>query len=72
MKTETIQEYLARGGVITIAKPGAEKYDHSAKYRKDSELNALRALKSTLTDQNQIALIEQAIDTRIQILKCTP
>lgn len=72
IKTETLEEYMARGGTITVCKPGPEKYDHSAKYRKDSQLNALKALKKQegLSDKD-VEKIDQAIMSRIQILKVT-
>jgi hypothetical protein len=71
MKTETMDEYLARGGKITRAKPGPEKYDHSAKYRKDKQLNALKQLRKQVTDAATAEKIDLAICTRIEILKVT-
>jgi hypothetical protein len=71
MKVETMEEYIARGGKIEQCKPGPEKYDHSAKYRKDKQLNALRLLKKQIADPKDLQKVEDAIMTRIQILKVT-
>lgn len=72
MNTETMDDFLARGGKITVAKPGPEKYDHSAKYRKDKQLSALRLLAKQVENPKDLAKVEDAIMTRIQILKVTP
>lgn len=72
MKTETVQEFLARGGQITVYPPGPKKYDHSTKYRKDKQLNALKQLKQQDgLSEADIDQIDAAIATRIQILKVT-
>lgn len=70
MKTETIQEFLSRGGFVTKCAPGPEKYDHSSKYKKDKCLQSLYALLKVdgLSDY-EIESIEHAIDIRLQILK---
>ena len=71
MSAETMQEYLARGGKVTKLPAAPEKYDHSAKYRKDKQLIALKLLAKQVQDPNQLLKVETAIMTRIQILKVT-
>lgn len=69
MKIETMNEFIARGGNITVAKPGPNKFDHSVKYRKDKELIALRLLEKQIKDPKNKAKVECAIMSRIEILK---
>jgi hypothetical protein len=72
MKTETIEDFLARGGKIQKCANGPTTYDHSSKYKKDSQLHALRQLKkqANLSDTDKLK-IDRAISARIQILKTT-
>jgi hypothetical protein len=71
MSTEAMQEFLARGGKITQCKPGPEKFDNSSKYRKDKMLTALKLLAKQVKDPKELTKVEEAIYTRIQILKTT-
>lgn len=69
MKTETIEEFLSRGGQITVLKPAPIKFDHSSKYRKDKQLQALLAIRKQISDNNLIKDIDEAIEIRLSILK---
>lgn len=71
MSAEAMQNFLARGGKITQCEPGPEKFDHSVKYRKDKQLNALKLLAKQVDDPQDLAKVEHAIAVRIQILKVT-
>lgn len=66
---EMMTLYLANGGKITRVE--SSKFNSSAKYSKDSQLNALRALKKIVTNETDLLEIDQAISRRIEVLKVT-
>lgn len=69
MKKETMDDFMLRGGQITLCPISLEKFDYSAKYKHDKQLSALRILLKTLTNQKDKEKVESAITTRINILK---
>jgi len=69
MKTETMEEFLARGGQIVQLKPAPIKFDHSSKYRKDKQLQALLALRKQVDNDDLIKEVDEAICIRLEILK---
>jgi len=72
MNLETLNQFIARGGQVFKAEPGRVKYDHSVKYRKDKQLQALKLLAKQTLSPKDLLKIELAIMTRTQILKVTP
>jgi hypothetical protein len=64
-----ITQFLASGGKIKQYEP--RNFNPSAKYHKDSQLKALRALKKIVTDEADLFEIDRAINCRIEILKAS-
>ena len=69
MKTETMEEFLARGGQIVQLNPGSVKFNHSTKYRKDKQLQALILLRKQVSTPDLLKEIDEAICIRLEILK---
>lgn len=66
---DMITQFLANGGKIKCYE--SREFNPSAKYQKDSQLKALRALKKVVTDETDLLEIERAIDRRIEVLKAS-
>jgi len=69
MKKETMDDFILRGGQITLCPISLEGFDYSAKYKYDKQLNALKLLLKTLENEKDKEKVESAITTRINILR---
>lgn len=66
---DMITQFLANGG--QIKRYETREFNRSAKYQKDKQLNALRALKKVVSDEADLLEIESAISRRIEVLKAS-
>jgi hypothetical protein len=66
---DMITQFLANGGKIKQYE--SRGFNASAKYQKDRQLKALRALKRIVTDETDLLEIEKAINVRIEVLKAS-
>lgn len=72
MKKQTVEEFLASGGIITICKPGSKSKTSSVRefIKRDPRLFELNKLRSQLEDGTSAAeQVDIAIQKRYDILK---
>lgn len=68
MKTETIEEFKARGGLVVIAKK-REATTSTDFIKKDKQLQQLKLLYNQMTDETAKRQVAQAIKERYNLLK---